>query len=527
MYWKNNKEQFTKHDFFEQSTNICSKEEFAEKIYIMIHSNYLKEDANRIAERMQETWKQEFGIEMSEQSFEYMRMNNYMLLADWGIQSVNQKKEITNVEKLKRLLVALEFDLWLIERYQSRTALRYKFFNEYLETKYGSFLENAWFGYRKYNLLHIWDKNYQKLAEALSPYYEKILVFFQNVVEANEKNIQVQNKEVKRTDKLKFIQQNTVEQKPLIKPNSKEKQNDNKTTIASETSKNIVENKSSVSVSRESVESVQSVQVNKDKVENINTTVCKEQSEKTPIVEKESVEKVTPIVPKQENKNIKPTVESTDISVQKEQTKPASTIIGKEVVENIVRKQQSEKVKPTEQLKEECNAILNAKEKNENKVAKPDDYQKKEREYQILLAEKEKRIEQLEDGLKEYKRQKDEMMEYSMRQYDTAVKHFFGALNDVKYGKIIDYFYSLLEAEDTEENLAGYLENFFIALEDMNIEPIVTAKELCVKEETMLKDFNLQFDKSQYDASKVALKYTGWKYKSLPMEKPTIMLKEE
>ena len=99
-------------------------------------------------------------------------------------------------------------------------------------------------------------------------------------------------------------------------------------------------------------------------------------------------------------------------------------------------------------------------------------------------------------------------------------------MNDVRYGKVIDYLYSLLHNPDTEDNLVSYLDNLFMAFEDMEIEPMIENGNFNVKEENLVKMFNLDFDKSEYKAENVALKYAGWKYKDIPMEKPTLTLKQ-
>jgi len=149
-----------------------------------------------------------------------------------------------------------------------------------------------------------------------------------------------------------------------------------------------------------------------------------------------------------------------------------------------------------------------------------------EREYQIILKEKDERIEKLEKDIREFKRQRDEAREYSANQYDRGVRDLFNVMNDIRYGKVIDYLYALSQNPGTEANLSSYLDNLFMALEDMEIEPIAEDGRLDVREESLLKNFNLDFDKSEYHAEKVRLKYAGWRYRDIPMEKPTLTLKE-
>ena len=152
---------------------------------------------------------------------------------------------------------------------------------------------------------------------------------------------------------------------------------------------------------------------------------------------------------------------------------------------------------------------------------------KTDRETDIILREKEERIDRLEKDIKEFKRQRDEAREYSISQYDKGIKDLFGMMNDIRYGKVIDHLFSLLHRDDIDDELAGYLENFFMLLEDMEIEPIAEYEDEILEKENITKNYNLDFDKKNYKAGGVKIKYVGWKYKDVPMEKPTLALKEE
>lgn len=149
------------------------------------------------------------------------------------------------------------------------------------------------------------------------------------------------------------------------------------------------------------------------------------------------------------------------------------------------------------------------------------------REYQAVLDEKDSRILKLEQDIREFKRQRDEAREYSVNQYDKGIRDLFSAINDIRYGKVIDYLYKLLQTEGTDDNLASYLDNFFMALEDMEIEPAAASEKINTDREKLIKEYNLDFDKNDFDSSRIELKYTGWKYKDIPIEKPTLTLKEE
>lgn len=150
------------------------------------------------------------------------------------------------------------------------------------------------------------------------------------------------------------------------------------------------------------------------------------------------------------------------------------------------------------------------------------------REYEIVLQEKDRRILRLENDIREFKRQRDELREYSMGQYDKGVRDLFLLMNDVRYGKIVDYLYRALNTGELEDNMASYVDNFFMLLEDMEIEPVVADEgELVVNRENLTRMFNLDFDKNAFHPARVALKYAGWKYKDMVIEKPTLTLKED
>lgn len=149
------------------------------------------------------------------------------------------------------------------------------------------------------------------------------------------------------------------------------------------------------------------------------------------------------------------------------------------------------------------------------------------REYQAVLDEKDSRILKLEQDIREFKRQRDEAREYSVNQYDKGIRDLFSAINDIRYGKVIDYLYKLLHTESTDDNLVSYLDNFFMALEDMEIEPAASSEKITADKEKLTKEYNLDFDKNDFDASRAELKYTGWKYKDITIEKPTLTLKGE
>ena len=143
----------------------------------------------------------------------------------------------------------------------------------------------------------------------------------------------------------------------------------------------------------------------------------------------------------------------------------------------------------------------------------------------MVLADKNAYIEKLERDISEFKRQRDEAREYSAEQYARGAKDLFMALNDARYGKVIDFLYRLLCEGYPDETLTGYLENLFMALQDMDIEPIMEGMSFTAGDSVPLnRKYNLDFDISEYDESRARLKYAGWTYRGSIMERPTLQI---
>ena len=147
-------------------------------------------------------------------------------------------------------------------------------------------------------------------------------------------------------------------------------------------------------------------------------------------------------------------------------------------------------------------------------------------DYEIVMSGLEDKVRRLERDISEYRRQRDEAREYSAKEYERGIKTLFGSLNDARHSKIVDYFYKLMSEKDIDDNLRSYLENFFMALAECEITPILQGVEIGnIPENKLTADYNLDFDKSDYDADKTQVKYVGWKYKNTILEKPTLTKK--
>lgn len=401
----------SKSEFFGKNAGTYSYEDFAEKVYLMIHTYYLSKDT-KIKPEMGKTWKEAFGVFMTDEAFEYMLVNAPIMLRDVIIDDIRHGGEVSILKYLKKSLVAFEFDLWIVENNREGNDLKLADYHAFLHEKYGDTLEDRYDSFLEYDLRSI--ASYKNLATKLDPYYEDISDIFSMLVENNHAKIEFENEHTTRVKKKKNKDEGP-ENKKVAQPTKEE------------------------------------------------------------VVKKGKQETTTP-------KEKRPG-----------QDESTSTVI-----------------KPDEikKLKETIKADL-------------------EREYHFVLIEKDERIEALERDIREFKRQRDEAREYSVNQYDRGVKDLFNSINDVRYGKVIDYLFALLENNLADENLSSYLDNMFMALEDMEIEPMEHVGDLNIDQATLVKNYNLAFDKAKFDASHVALRYFGWKYKDIILEKPTLELKEE
>lgn len=149
-------------------------------------------------------------------------------------------------------------------------------------------------------------------------------------------------------------------------------------------------------------------------------------------------------------------------------------------------------------------------------------------EYKLAIDNLSEKNKRLSRDIEEFKRQRDEVREYSAMQYDRGVRDLFNLANDSRYSKPLDYLYSLRTDSD-DDVLATYLDNFFMALEEMDIVPILEDKKMPAKIDALsiVRDYNLTFDKSEFNSKKIAVKYAGWKYKNMILEKPTLEKKTE
>lgn len=149
------------------------------------------------------------------------------------------------------------------------------------------------------------------------------------------------------------------------------------------------------------------------------------------------------------------------------------------------------------------------------------------KDYEVIVAEYENKIKRLENYVAEIQRRHDEMREYSLTQHDRGIKDLFAALNSKNYSKPLDFLYKIMLNPALDDNFRSYLENLFMALKDMGVEPIVENPFSAKIDETRLTtNYNLEFDIKNFVPEKTKVKYVGWKYKNSILEKPTLYIKE-
>lgn len=434
MAWNRKIKPVSVDDFFEKNSGKYNYETFAEKVYVMIHTYYLNSN-KKIKVAMGQTWEDDFGLYMTDETFEYMLVNEPIMLRDITIASTRKKEEIKSNKYLEKSLVAFEFDLWLVENNRAGNALRMGAFDTYITERYGTLLDDKFRSFKKYDLRHI--ENFESLAKALDPYYEQIKEVFDLILSNNRMRIPFEKEYAERVVENKAAAKSEPVKEPPQMP----------ADIANGSIADILASSKN--------------RKNAEKEKQYDPEAVAEQPEK----------------------------DASDKAV--EDTASANISVG--------------------DMEREMQELR----------------KKIDREYTLIIKDKDDRIDRLEKDIKEFKRQRDEAREYSVNQYDRGIKNLFSTMNDARYGKVIDYLYSLSRSDETEENLASYLDNLFMALEDMEIEPIIQDDEIVVNEETMLKEYNLDFNKTDFDKKKVRLKYAGWTYKDTTMEKPSITMTEE
>ena len=137
------------------------------------------------------------------------------------------------------------------------------------------------------------------------------------------------------------------------------------------------------------------------------------------------------------------------------------------------------------------------------------------------------KIRHLESDVAEFQRQRDEQIEYAQTQYDRGIRDVFNLINDERYSKVLDYFYALMSDDKTEPNLRSYLENFFIAIEELDVVPIINdGKVPNVEPDRLSQMCTLNFDKKNFDPAKVKVISPGWRFKSVILDKPALSLEK-
>lgn len=205
--------------------------------------------------------------------------------------------------------------------------------------------------------------------------------------------------------------------------------------------------------------------------------------------------------------------------------KPLDTERAKENNENISKQKSSEQIVTNEKKGTDGKqqAAIGIPENDELKKAK-----RAIEEYKIRNCMLKEEIEKLEQDIQEYKRQKNDLSERILSEYDQGIRNLIKTLNNSRYSKPLDYLYQLMECDSTDDVLKSYLENFFMALEEMDIEPMNPNRDLSnINKSTLSAEYNLDFDINTIrENDEIKIKYIGWKYngkcREYIIEKPTL-----
>ena len=471
-------------EFLKKNAINCSKEFLAEQSYIMVHTIYFKYFKNKIHidSEFEKQWKEKFGIDLTDESLNYLKRNEpvmtkYVLLDDFLRYRSFNKPYI-----LSKIIVACEFDLWLIDTYFADKPFERMLFKIYLDKKYGDFLNIEYKNFEKFDLHNI--VKFDNIVAALYEYYDNIKAFLDLIIKINK--VSVKNQDIKRTDV-------SIEPKKVSK---------------------FIPQKESSLAQKES-----------SSAQRTSSSAQKESS---------SLQKESRLAQKESSSTQKESssAQKESSSTQKESSSAQKESSSAQKESSSAQKESTSAQKESTSAQKESTSAQHTKAKKQSEVKASDSSKKDEkmqsviREFELIIRDKDEKINSLENDIREFKRQRDEIRDYSTDQYNRGIKDLFRGLNDLRYGKVIDYFYSLMKSPDVDEKLGSYLENFFMALEDAEIEPIIADENFDVNSKQLIKEFNLDFDKSKYNSKKVKLKYYGWKYKDSIIEKPSLTIEE-
>jgi len=361
-------------------------------------------------------------------------------------------------------LVRLEMDLQLIECVEKNIAFTKQNFRDYMNKKYSFILENVVENIEKADVP--FTEDFKKLGEALLPFKAQIQKIYENFSSSNDE----------------VIKNNIDAGKPIL------------SYLAKNTG-------SEISAERRNFEPA--------------SAPAKTKTE--PVTKSDSATKTEPVTKSDFATKSEPAVKSESV------TKSDFATTSKSDSDAVIKFKPAIKSKPA--VKDEAVINIGAP------IEKKSDFDKERmiKDYELLIANYEEKIRRLERDLEEYKRQHDELMTYSAGNYDRGVKDLFHILNDKRYGKPLNFLYeTFLTDQNLDANLRVILENFFMALEEMEIEPINEVKESVLADPASLKkSCDLEFDIKDLVPEKVYFKYVGWKYKDTVIEKPTLAKKND
>lgn len=169
--------------FFEFYAGNKSFTEIAEDVYIITHTLYLRECQN-LKTILDEAFNEHFGKDLFEEGYTYLKMNNPVMMRPAMMNAVKSGEAIHHTERLKKSLVELEFDLWIMDSYETDRFMNFDGFKTHLSDKYPNGFSRVIENFNKFDLLYIEDL--RPLAKGLLPHKEEIKEFYQQFLSSNQ-----------------------------------------------------------------------------------------------------------------------------------------------------------------------------------------------------------------------------------------------------------------------------------------------------------------------------------------------------
>lgn len=173
-------------DYFKDNIGKLSEDEFARSSYLLIHTTCFNIRAKgTMITKFKERWRNTFSNILDSKSLAYITVLNPIHMHESIIMAIKNQCLIENPKCLTKGIVSLEFDLWMIEKYESNKAIDVNEFKVYITDKYN--IKYALDDFIKVNLHGI--TQYNLLAKELVVYKKKIQEYLNLLLTTNQNTI--------------------------------------------------------------------------------------------------------------------------------------------------------------------------------------------------------------------------------------------------------------------------------------------------------------------------------------------------